>query len=259
LAQYNSSYAIWWLKVESIPSGSSITVYMGFAPTSTNLFNTVNDGEAPQLSSTYAEYDDGYNIFPFYSNFHGTSLNTSKFSIGMPGGSSPTQLGTYSVNNGLTIKVNSTQSIGVITSKQYNGYNSYFGFGIAPPTWNKGVNFEIVGSNGLIAGSPALYFQDGLFLVDNDNGQSNQTQVDNTGALNNYLLVYNDYFIYAWFNYSHEIYLTTNAYSYVNPRILGILNSYKGNETFGPIYYYFLTAPLPPNGVIPTVSFGSIA
>ncbi|EEZ92849.1 MAG: conserved hypothetical membrane associated protein [Candidatus Parvarchaeum acidiphilum ARMAN-4] len=105
LAQYNSSYAIWWLKVESIPSGSSITVYMGFAPTSTNLFNTVNDGEAPQLSSTYAEYDDGYNIFPFYSNFHGTSLNTSKFSIGMPGGSSPTQLGTYSVNNGLTIKV----------------------------------------------------------------------------------------------------------------------------------------------------------
>ncbi len=259
LAQYNSSYAIWWLKVESIPSGSSITVYMGFAPTSTNLFNTVNDGEAPQLSSTYAEYDDGYNIFPFYSNFHGTSLNTSKFSIGMPGGSSPTQLGTYSVNNGLTIKVNSTQSIGVITSKQYNGYNSYFGFGIAPPTWNKGVNFAIVGSNGLIAVSPALYFQDGLFLVANDNGQSNQTQVDNTGALNNYLLVYNDYFIYAWFNYSHEIYLTTNAYSYVNPRILGILNSYKGNETFGPIYYYFLTAPLPPNGVIPTVSFGSIA
>ena len=41
---------------------------MGITSTSTNLFNTVNDGEAPQLSSTYAEYDDGFNVF---NHIHG--------------------------------------------------------------------------------------------------------------------------------------------------------------------------------------------
>ena len=44
---------------------------MGIASTSINLFNTVNDGEAPQLSPTYAEYDDGANVFNFYSDFKG--------------------------------------------------------------------------------------------------------------------------------------------------------------------------------------------
>ena len=50
LESYTSSYAIWWLKIAAIPAGSSETVYVGFAPTTTNLFNNINDGEAPQLS-----------------------------------------------------------------------------------------------------------------------------------------------------------------------------------------------------------------
>ncbi|EEZ93058.1 MAG: hypothetical protein BJBARM4_0997, partial [Candidatus Parvarchaeum acidiphilum ARMAN-4] len=68
LESYTGSSAIWWIKLGSIPASSSITVYMGIAPTSTNLFNTVNDGEAPQLSSTYAEYDDGAKVFALYFN-----------------------------------------------------------------------------------------------------------------------------------------------------------------------------------------------
>ena len=70
LENYTSSHALWWLKIAAIPAGSSETVYVGFAPTTTNLFNTVNDGEAPQISSTYAEYDDGKKVFTlFYSDF----------------------------------------------------------------------------------------------------------------------------------------------------------------------------------------------
>jgi hypothetical protein len=52
LQNYTSGYALWWLKIAAIPGGSSETVYVGFAPTSSNLFNTVNDGEAPQLSGS---------------------------------------------------------------------------------------------------------------------------------------------------------------------------------------------------------------
>ncbi|EEZ93034.1 MAG: hypothetical protein BJBARM4_0426 [Candidatus Parvarchaeum acidiphilum ARMAN-4] len=69
LENYTSTNGLWWLKIAAIPSGSSETVYVGFAPTTTNLFNTVNDGEAPQLSSTYAEYDDGANVFNYYQRW----------------------------------------------------------------------------------------------------------------------------------------------------------------------------------------------
>ena len=71
--------------------------------TPTNALNKINTGEAPQLTcpnpsdtascSTYAEYDDGANVFNFYSDFKGTSLNTSKW----------TATGTITINNGLSI------------------------------------------------------------------------------------------------------------------------------------------------------------
>ena len=97
LENYTANHAIWWLKLGSIPASSSITVYIGIAPTSTNLFNTVNDGEAPQLSSTYAQYDDGANIFNLYTNWAGTSA-PSGWTL------ASSSDGAASVNNGLTIK-----------------------------------------------------------------------------------------------------------------------------------------------------------
>ncbi len=55
--------ATYWVKLSnSIPADSSITIYMGFGYTSTNLFNNVNDGEAPQLSPVYGEYNDIANV-----------------------------------------------------------------------------------------------------------------------------------------------------------------------------------------------------
>ncbi|EQD79708.1 hypothetical protein B1B_00066, partial [mine drainage metagenome] len=68
-----------WLNIsQGIPANGAITVYMDFMPNSVFSSNGPT-GEAPQLSSTYAEYDDGASVFPFYSNFAGTSLNTSKW------------------------------------------------------------------------------------------------------------------------------------------------------------------------------------
>ncbi len=62
LENYTSTNATWWLKIATIPGGSSETVYIGFAPKSTNLFNTVNDGEASQLSTSYGDYNDILNV-----------------------------------------------------------------------------------------------------------------------------------------------------------------------------------------------------
>ncbi|MCL4399392.1 hypothetical protein M1293_02710 [Candidatus Parvarchaeota archaeon] len=59
LENYTSSHAIWWVKLASY---GSQTIFMDFAPTSTNLFNTVNDGEASQLSASYGDYNDMLNV-----------------------------------------------------------------------------------------------------------------------------------------------------------------------------------------------------
>ena len=58
---------IYWLSLNGIAASSSETVYMGFASRNTNLFNTITTGEAPQLSSTYGKYDDGTNVFTYYN------------------------------------------------------------------------------------------------------------------------------------------------------------------------------------------------
>ena len=85
----------YWLKLSKISANSKITIYMGFASNKTNLFNGVTVGEAPQLSSKYGEYDNGKNVFLYYTNF--TSLNG--WVVNVPKGS-------YSVDDGLSVGFN---------------------------------------------------------------------------------------------------------------------------------------------------------
>ncbi len=56
------------LSLGSLPASSNTNIYMGFATASTNLFSNTVTGEAPQLSSSYGEYDDGASVFDVYYN-----------------------------------------------------------------------------------------------------------------------------------------------------------------------------------------------
>jgi hypothetical protein len=77
---------------------------MDFFSTSSNVLNTVNTGEAPQLSSTYAEYDDGANVFlNYYSGasdsgwvISGTAGQTTSAPSGSPFGTDAL----YALNSG---------------------------------------------------------------------------------------------------------------------------------------------------------------
>ncbi|MCL4371839.1 hypothetical protein M1373_00795 [Candidatus Marsarchaeota archaeon] len=73
----NSGTITAWLKLQNgIPANSAITIYLGFAPKTTNLLSssgTTGIGEAPALSGTYGEYDDGASVFLNY--FSGDSLS----------------------------------------------------------------------------------------------------------------------------------------------------------------------------------------
>ena len=89
----SATNSIYWLKLANgIPANSSIPVYLGFAGTTTNLFNAQSVGEAPQLSPTYGEYDTGGIVFNYYDNF-ASSLSGWSSSTGV----------TAIVNNGLTV------------------------------------------------------------------------------------------------------------------------------------------------------------
>ncbi|HUI87053.1 MAG TPA: hypothetical protein VLY21_07855, partial [Nitrososphaerales archaeon] len=72
-----STSATAWVRLASsiAGSGGTLTIYMVFSPTSTN-FDGVYWGEAPQLSGTYAQYDNGASVFTNYWNFSGTGCPT---------------------------------------------------------------------------------------------------------------------------------------------------------------------------------------
>jgi len=76
-------------------------------------------GEAPQLSPSYGQYDDGASVFSFYDNFAGTSLNTNIWIAVTTGGS-------VTVNNGVTIQDNGAGSGEGIVSKIGVSPNSIF-------------------------------------------------------------------------------------------------------------------------------------
>ena len=177
LENYTSTNATWWLKLSSISASSSKTVYIGFVPKSTNLFNTVNDGEAPQLSSTYAEYDDGAAIFLNYYNFLNSLPGnflcdyTSNASLNSPSDIPCSSVSSYiRINDGLSLYTNSTSQMIVYFDLSNSGYNlSRYGvlIGSAPFTLshenlgislNSGVpgpTFGIVGSSSEFAPAPS--------------------------------------------------------------------------------------------------------
>ena len=93
----SGTLTVWLNLANGIPASNSITVYIGFAPETTNLLSgsgTTGIGEAPQLSQSYAEYDDGASVFNNYWNFAGTSL---------PSGWGASTDYNGNVDNGLTV------------------------------------------------------------------------------------------------------------------------------------------------------------
>jgi len=99
----NSGTLTVWINLPNgIPVSSSLTIYLGFASKTTNLLSnsgTSGIGEAPQLSSTYAEYDDGASVFNNYWNFAGTT---------MPSGWNTAETANLIVNNGVSFTGAST-------------------------------------------------------------------------------------------------------------------------------------------------------
>ena len=229
---------------------------MGIASTSANLFNTVNDGEAPQLSSAYAEYDDGAKVFNYYVNFNGTFLPPN-WGYSLSSGGSCTQ------NNSITCTATFVTSNFNCAFVHYSynlsnlGTTEAFDWGSAPFTQNVYVN------NIQEGGGPYCTLGPGYF---NELGMSGSTTLfsggtfsiaDNVGYPSfSGFLNSTDHFVYQ-FNYN-TINITPNVVS----------SSYFGrnyfalgdiNDSSTPKFYWFDIRNLPPNDVMPSVTFGGVA
>ena len=99
LESYTVSSAVFWILLPNgIAADSAMTVYMETGNLSDNFLDGITVGEAPQLSATYGQYDNGAIVFTNYWNFAGTSLPSGWINNGGV---------TATVNNGLTLSYGS--------------------------------------------------------------------------------------------------------------------------------------------------------
>jgi hypothetical protein len=101
----SSTQALFWVNLPSGESTPNTVIYMVFNSLGTEFDGSVA-GEAPQLSPSYAQYDNGPTVFNlFYDNFAGHGLNQTKWyndvSGGACGGSQGSGSNQWYVDNGL--------------------------------------------------------------------------------------------------------------------------------------------------------------
>jgi hypothetical protein len=234
---------------------------MDFFSTASNVLNTVNTGEAPQIPcgstptsscSNYAEYDNGVNVFNNYWNFAGTSM-PSGFSEYSNGGAS-------SVNNGLNIDLASS--------------GTYYSFVYQTPIDTSNLIVETYDSGTRTAGPVDL----GIYTANSDTAGGYAGVADTWGW--GYGVIYSGYSnignpfdlssgsgvasIYWIANgdegvgWNYDFSSSTNTNEVFSSSLyiaIGIGNSAPGSNIN---YYWLRTRTYPPNGVMPSVTFGSV-
>jgi hypothetical protein len=277
LENYTSTHAVWWVKLaSSIPAGSKQTSYIGFAPTSTNLFNTNNIGEASQLSSTYAEYDDGANVFVQYGGkswssftFVGGTWTTKNGYLQQPAtngsyGGGPTALiestkypamGEYVLGMAFNYTTESGARVGIVavatpfTGPDTSAYR-FFGESEAnSPSFISFLNDQIHWEQGTYPGSVSTPYT--LIITDAAGVWSGN--------------------LYSGYEESGTPLVSLAATSYsannnagANTGYVGISAAYFNTSlnrvTANPInVIWFYMRAYPPDGVMPSVSFGSVS
>ena len=203
---------MYWLNIHGIGANSVLHLDIVFLNKTKNVINNINNGWAPELSSKYAEFDDGANVFLLYDNFNGTSLNTTKWVAYQNDAS-------YSVDNGINMSLLGIKPyIGIISTTNYSPTVIVEGLSYIP----RGLSYSYAGTgelNGKLASSTGYFGMPPTF-----GGAYNNVPffyyAEGAGALDSFLTtyrpgastysapgtaVYGD----AWIN-------NTNQYGYVN-------------------------------------------
>ncbi len=251
-ATSSSKQTAYWIKLlSSIPAKGRQMVYMGFS--NSNIFSQHISGEAPQLSSTYAQYDNGQNVFNYYTDFAGTSDNTSQYTIN----------GIATIDNGLILPPSNKTSY-VSSVKEYGTATNE-----SDIYWDATTPLKNAITLGYNA-SHAVTVVNALFWAvnkDNDrlftaksifNNFENGLNLSGNYVFSNYNIGNRSYGSYSKLaqeqNYTSY---NTSTYAFDNKAFLQVENN-PNNRTTGVSVdvYWMRTRSTPPNGVMPFASYG---
>lgn len=231
-----SAATTFWV-VTSVAANSTTTVYMQVDLSGANHFNTTTTGEAPQLSSTYGQYDNGASVFPtLYENFAGTAVPS-----GWTASSSPPP----DMDNGLILS----------NTCEYLHTNSNYGL-------NAGQILEFYGTYPTPTGAANTGMGYGYSIIWDINTNGNTQNVfSNPGGitappstsvwgiywpLTSSASFYNNYILLG---------TTTSGLPTTTLPIEGSMQCAAGQAVTGPFYWVRIRA-YPPNGEMPAVSIG---
>lgn len=255
----SSANIIYWVKLNpsiAASSTASNVIALGFASTSTNLLNNVNDGVAPQLYNTsgapqtsYGQYDNGKSIFSFYDNFKGTAVNSTVWNQ-LDGGSYPTN-----VSNGIHSSIVNYQ-FGEGTTT-FNPQTYWFTLLSKIRTTNGGVIPQISNASTNINGVPLFRAQQGSTNCVIVHSYSPDTS---SACLSNSVAFIANYTLYTIWATSSTDYLIANLNQNTQVSV-----SAAGSQTVGYIYItgnmsvqYIYVSIAPSNNIMPTASFSSV-
>lgn len=235
-------------------NGGTITIYMAFLPTGTT-YDGSYWGNAPNLSGSYGQYDNGANVFTFYDAFKGTTLSAKWTAII---GSSGV---TLTVNNGLTVTTTSTAStayafvisglqtrpliaetytlsgnsiLGVSTTTNLNGFIApYTGYSMDWYAGHDDIEYEASGGGTQLTSLNQATFPAGIWQV---TWSARRVQYFQDGAGNSYSGTYNGIAIA-----NYRIYVGQSN---------GVISS--------SVFRWARMRAYPPNNINPSVSFGSL-
>jgi hypothetical protein len=238
---------------------------------------TTGIGEAPQLSSTYGQYDDGASVFNFYDNFAGTSLNTSKWSnVGSSGTAGSTS--GISVNNGLALTGGGTGGLTHQTWIRTSLTSGSFTSALVTDVYENSPSTSTTFRWGLTNSNPTYFggtstnsigeqiWDDGNWFTDTDNGASSGIQ----NEIGSWSSLANTYVIWSIAATSSQVlFYNPNTYSSLSSSgqtITTTIPAYSSsiglsltNDYINPIYVKWARVrAYPPNGVMPTENFKQI-
>lgn len=268
-----------WVKLTSTiaASGGTLTIYMVFMPTSTT-FDDNYWGEAPSLSTTYAQYDNGAKVFAAY--FDGNTA-TSDFSVhsGLtvaqstgvtgPGGASINAIhisGTSGAHAPAFVFNQALSNVGIITESS---------FAFAADT------ADATGETGLMNAATASGVSDGIsvgmgdgsdyFFQAYDVSGTSTIDINSAGTAPSAgtwvygSVTYSGTSATSWTAYNApQLYSTTGGYSGTesNNPLSSATNVYLGavsGSSAVSIYLNWDRARLyPPSGVMPSAAFGTV-
>jgi len=242
LESINNGVATIWVNIPvSIPANSSITIDMEVDPYLN--FDGNYWGMAPQLSSTYAEYDNGVNVFVNYWNFAGTVAPSGWVFLNGNGAS---------YNNGVT--VTATTNIYYSTTT-YNPAN-YMLEGYVPTRPSASQGSIIYTTTTTSGGRYGLYTGYAA-------GESNTQQIFSVNAgsyayVDGKSITYPAIFGFYWgatasateyTNYTSPLTAPTTDAPTMTNAYVGLGSWYNGSITFD----WLRLRAYPPNGVMPSV------